>query len=460
MSGRRVIVVGGGIAGLAAAFRLMRAGLDVTVLERGARAGGRLAATASVGGLTLDAGPDSFVARKPWAVELCRELGVPLDRPGADGAFLWTDGGLVRYPKGSAFGIPGDIGDVLRWPGVSRAGRLRAAGDLVRRARKGPEEETLGALLRRRLGDEATDVAVAPLLGGLFAGDVDRLSALATFPELIEWERLQGSLIRGSQAATRAAGRMDPGPIFLRPRGGTGRLTDALVAALGDRVRVGVAVDRLAASGDGYEVQGESGRERSDALVLASDAASAGGILAAAWPQVAGELAGIRYVSTADVLLVYPEGTASSLPEGPGFVAPRGRAPMTASTWVSSKWPDPAFGARAIVRCFVGADGDEDVLEAPDDDIVEACSRHLAALVDLPERPRAAGVVRWPRAMPQYEIGHRDRVRRIREGLPRGVSVIGNAYDGVGIADTVRAANEAAERIIGTRTDADRETVR
>ena len=180
----RVVVAGAGVAGLTVAYRLLEAGVDgLEVVETDDRVGGRLA-TARVGDLELDAGADSFAARKPWALDLCRELGLRIEHPGGSGAFLWTDEGLVRFLKDAAFGIPGDVGDVFRWPGLSNAGRRRAAQDLVRRKRKSEDEEGLGALLRRRLGDEATDRAIAPLLAGLFAGDVDRLGVRGTFPEL------------------------------------------------------------------------------------------------------------------------------------------------------------------------------------------------------------------------------------------------------------------------------------
>ncbi len=152
-------------------------------------------------------------------------------------------------------------------------------------------------------------------------------------------------------------------------------------------------------------------------------------------------------MSTAVALLVYGDGTADALPEASGFVVPSDRAPMTAATFLSRKWPEVAFGTRAVVRCFVGAAGSEDVLEAPDDEIVEAVCRHLAALLPLPERPQAAAVVRWPRSMPQYGVGHLERVAAIAGSLPPGIFVVGNAYGGVGVADTVRGANETAERV-------------
>ena len=435
----RVDVVGGGISGLTTAYRLASAGVDVAVHEASGRPGGKLATT-EVAGLRLEAGADSFVARKPWAVELCRELGLAgeLVTPRGTGAYLWTDGGLVAFPQDAPFGIPGDIGDVLRWPGLSRAGRRRAAQDLLRGKRKDGVEETLGGLLRRRLGDEATDSAVAPLLAGLYAGDIDRLSARATFPELLTWESTQGSLIRGSQAAMRSVRRGTPTPMFVKPRGGVERLSDALAASLGDRVVTGAPVGSLTELARG----GDTG-----VTVLAVPAFEAARLLASAAPAASAGLADIPYASTGVVFLVYGEGTQTRMPDGTGFVVPRGKAPMTACTWISSKWPNASFGSRAVLRCYVGGVGDEDVLTAADDDLVEACGRHLAAVLDLPARPHASSVVRWIRAMPQYEVGHQERVRAIRRNLPEGVFVVGSAYDGVGIPDCVRAASETAEQV-------------
>jgi protoporphyrinogen/coproporphyrinogen III oxidase len=445
----RVVVVGAGISGLAVAFRLLSRApeLDVVVLEAADHPGGKLA-TVDVGGLTLPAGADSFLARKPWAADLCRELGLGKDlvAPAASGAYLWTEQGLVRFLPETAFGIPADVGDVMRWPGVSTAGRRRALRDLLIRKRKDPGDETLGSLLRRRLGDEATDAAVAPLLAGLFAGDVDRLSAQATFPELVHWESWQGSLIRGAQAARRQSRRDDTGPVFVRPKAGVDALPAALAAWLGDRIHTGVHVDAVIGADGGWRVRPVIGSDLlADAVVVATEAHVARRIVAGVARDVADDLAEIPAASTAVVLLVYDEGTRDALPDGTGFVVPRGKAPMTAATWLSNKWPDEAFGTRAVVRCYVGAAGIDEVVDEPDEDIVEACTRHLAAAVRLPVAPAHVGVVRWHAAMPQYELGHVERVARIRHRLPGGIFVTGQSYDGVGVPDCVRAAGETAE---------------
>jgi oxygen-dependent protoporphyrinogen oxidase len=437
----RVAVVGGGIAGLATAFRLQRAGVEPVVLERERTYGGIIAPPVQVSDLALEPGPDSLAARKPWGSALCRDLGLTVIPPGATGAFLWTESGLVPYLRGAPFGIPGDVGDVLRWPGLSSGGRVRALADLVKRTRRDGAEETLGQLLRRRLGDEATDRAIAPLLAGLHAGDVDRLSAPATFPELVAWEASQGSLIRGAQAAQRAASRADPGPLFLRPRSGMRELVDALAGALGARLRTDVEVTGVA---DRTVELADGSSQQVDAVVLACGAPASASLLG---PGAPGGLSTIGSVSTGVVFLVYPVGTARALPDGTGFVVPHGAAPMTAATFVSRKWPDERFGDRAVVRCYVGGAGDEDVLDAPDDDIVDACARHLSAVLELPA-PAASRVHRWWRAMPQYERGHRDRVEEIREELPAGIFLAGSAFDGVGVSDLARAAEETADLVL------------
>ena len=446
MNARKVVVVGGGVAGLTTAYRLLESDpeMAVTVLEAADAPGGKLVSV-GVGDLSLAAGPDSFVARKPWAVDLCRELGLTLVEPGAHGAFVWTDAGLQPLPE-TALGIPAEIDGFGRWPAMSKRGRARALADLVKKPSRSEEEESLGALVRRRLGDEAADVLMQPLLGGLFAGDIDRLGVRATFPELEAWERTHGSLIRGAKAALGAAGSV--GPLFLTPAEGVSALPRALVERVGpERIRTGSAVRSIAPDSAGLVVSTETGDHRAGVVVLATSAFVSASVLEGTAPAAASELARIPYVSTAVVLLVYAPGAGERLPDATGFVVPSGKAPMTAATFLSRKWPSPAFGDRAVIRCFVGGAGAEDLLEAPDADIVESVARHLAAVLPLPPAPEATAIVRWPKAMPQYEVGHLERVATIEASLPAGIFVVGNAYRGVGVADTVRHANEVADRV-------------
>jgi oxygen-dependent protoporphyrinogen oxidase len=459
----RVAVIGAGITGLTAAYRLRNADppADVAVLEASDRTGGELR-TIEVGGMTLDAGADSFPGRKRWAADLCRELGIATTRPAASGTWLWTRRGLVEYPTGTAFGIPGDLGDLFRWPGLSGRGRRRALLDLVKRKRAaGAGDETLGGLLRRRLGDEATDLAVAPVLAGLFGGDVDSLSVEATFPEFIRWERSQGSLLRGSQAALRDSRKgTPPPPLFLRPRGGAAALTDVLASRFGSALRLRTTVEGLQPADDGWVVRTSTGPVDADAVVVALDAPAALPVLDDVAPGVEEDLKQIPNVSVGVVLLVYPEGTADRVPAGAGFAGPAGATPMTSCTWTSSVWPDPAFGSRAILRCAIGGAEQEDLLGAADQEIVEACARHIAALIPLPDRPEASAVIRWPATVSRYRLGHVERVARIRDRLPAGIFVSGRSFDGPDVAECVRRATETAEAVRAFVTSDHRERIR
>jgi oxygen-dependent protoporphyrinogen oxidase len=457
---RHVVVVGAGISGLASAYHLLKASspdepIEVTVLEAGGRAGGKLW-TIEMDEMPLEAGADSFVVRKPWAVELCRELGMEdqVVIPGSIGAYVWSARGLVPYPDRAPFGIPSDLGDLLGWPGLRRGQKLRALLDLVKPAPKGEQDEALGALLRRRLGTGVARVMVEPLLAGLHAGDPLHLSVRATFPELALWERQYGSLLRGARVAANAAkeeqGRQ---PMFATVWGGLGRLIERLVSRIGgDRVRLDTPVSGLGSAGGRLWLEGGSTRHHPDAVVLATPAFESARLVAPMSDEASRHLAAIPYVSSAIVYLVYPEGTADRLPEGTGFVVPAGRATITACTWVSRKWPLEAFGDRAVLRCFVGRAGDEAALDLPDGELVAAAAADVARALAIPllAEPASTRVIRWNRALPQYEVGHLDRLAAIERALAveaPGVFVTGSSYRGVGIADCVRQAKDTAERV-------------
>ncbi len=468
---RRVVVVGGGITGLTVAHRLMTAGagrFDVTLLEADERLGGKLASLALEGpggtdGLVVEGGADSFVVRKPWAVELCEELGLAgeLVSPGARGASVWARGRLVPYPERSAFGIPSHVESLLRWPGLSRRGRLRAAMDVYRRPRRSEDDESIGSLIERRMGREAASVLVGPLLAGINSGDPWRLSVAATFPELAGWERVHGSLIRGARAALRAPrGATAAGPLFATVRGGLDRLVDALLGVVGtERIRVGCRIEGLARSADGFDVTGEDSSSApvpADAVVIATPAYVTADLVRPLSAEAARELEGIAYGSSAVVALAYPPGTGERLPESTGFTVPPGSVArgetvaITACTWLSRKWPAPeTFGDRAVLRAFVGRAGDEEALERSDPELVAAVARDVDRISPIGDVPEAAGVVRWERSMPQYDVGHLERVERIERAITSvpGLFLAGSAYRGVGIADCIRQANEAAERV-------------
>lgn len=456
-----VAVVGAGITGLAAAHGLLTSRtahrpFEVTVLEATGRPGGKIL-TVDLDGMPVEAGADSFVVRKPWAVELCKELGLVEEVviPGSWGAFVWTRGELIAYPDRSPFGIPSDVGDLLRWQGLPRGPKLRALQDLFRPARKSAEDEPLGSLLRRRLGPRASKVLVEPLLGGLHAGDPTHLSVLATFPELKEWERKHGSLLRGAKAAMGAAAE-EKGhkPLFATLWGGLSELVDRLVEAIGpDRVRLGTPVESIAAAPGGFSIlTGGTGARRltADAVIVATPASASAQILNVLSAPAARVLSDIPYASTAVVVLAYPPGTATRLPTGTGYVVPEGESALTACTWLSRKWPRKEFGDRAVLRCFVGRAGAEETLELSDAELVAVAAGEVEKATPLGVEPSASLVARWDGSMPQYEVGHLERVGRIEEDLSQvpGLFVTGSAFRGVGIPDCIRQGREAAARVV------------
>jgi oxygen-dependent protoporphyrinogen oxidase len=375
-------------------------------------------------------------------------LGDDLVIPASRSAFLYTGGRLVRYPRASAFGIPTTARELLRWPGLSLRGRVRALLDLLRPAPSGPEDETIGALARRRLGAEAARVLVGPLLAGIHAGDPERLSVRATFPELAGWEQQHESLIRGARASLRA-GRGEA-PMFATVWGGLFRMVEALVEAIGPhRVRTSERVRSVHLDGTRFEVETDEDRVQADAVVVAVPAFAAAAILQRCSPQVASVLAEIPYSDTATVTLVYPEGTASRLPDGMGVVVPPGNAIVTACTWLSRKWPREEFGERAVVRAFVGRAGAGQPLRWSDGDLSAAVAADVERITPIGPPPDAIRVVRWERTMPQYEVGHLARLSRLQTGLSGvpGLFLAGSAYRGVGIADCVQHAQELAGQV-------------
>jgi oxygen-dependent protoporphyrinogen oxidase len=468
-----VVVVGGGITGLSAAHQLVESGrdLELVLLEAGDRLGGKLQPL-DLDDLTIEGGADSFVVRKPWAVDLCRRMGLEKQViiPAARGASVWTDRGLVPLPDRSAFGVPGGGGELVRWPGLSFRAKARALTDLVRPPRRSREDEPLATLVRRRLGDDAARILVEPILAGLHAGDPERLSVQATFPELAGWERDHGSLIRAARRALRKEDERGRGrkPLFASLWGGLEVLATALAERIGPhRIRLQAPVSVIAREGTAYRIEPLERDLRPHAVILATPAFESARLLAATNPGASRELSQIPYASTGVVALAYPPGTADRLPEeGTGFVVPAGERTITACTWYSRKWPSETFGDRAVVRCFVGRAGAEQALERSDAELVAAVDVEVQAATPIRATPEAWRVVRWDRAMPQYEVGHLARISRVEAALGEtpGIFLAGSAYRGVGIADCVRQGQEAAERALGfisarTRHD-EREAIR
>ncbi|HEX2028631.1 MAG TPA: protoporphyrinogen oxidase [Nitriliruptorales bacterium] len=443
----RVAVVGGGITGLTAA-RTLRTAADpaaVTLVEATGRLGGKVH-TQTLDGLTVDTGADAFLARTPEGVRLCRELGLArrLVAPATTEVSVRWDGRLHPLPQGLVLGAPTRLTPLLRSSLLSTAGAARAALDLVLPRVLDPDHETVADLIGYRFGTQVLERLVDPLMAGIYAGDPHRLGAADATPPLAEAARQSRSLLRGLRRRPQ-----EPAPLFLTLEGGMGHLVDALAAAPEMEVRLADPVRLVEATDGGYRLRLASGDVLDvDGVILAVPAFAAASLLRELAPDAAAALRQIAYASAATVVLVYPAGSGRL--RGSGLLVPRAeRTLVKAASWVSSKWPERAPGDQMVVRASIGRHGDRDALERSDRELADVAHRELSEVIRLGSRPDAWLVTRWERSLPQYLVGHRDLVRRIRGGLAHlpGVTVAGAAYDGIGITACVRQGQEAAWQV-------------
>ncbi len=458
----RVAVVGGGIAGLAAALDLASTpGLEVRVLEASPRWGGKILTRPFGGdGLAVEAGPDSFLARVPEGVDLCRRLGLEgeLVAPATGRAFVWSRGRPRPLPAGLVLGVPTRLGPVARSGIVSSAGAARAALDLVLPAWWGggaptPGDRAVGRVVRARLGGEVHDRLVDPLLGGINAGRTDHLSMAAVAPQLDAAARRSRSLMLGLRASAGGgppAGGNGARPVFLTHPGGLSRVVERLTEeldALGVSLLTRTPVSSLTPERGGRWALGHAGGPTvADAVVLAVPSPVAADLLAAVAPEAAGLLREVPYASVALATLSYPPGAVPFPLEGSGLLVPavEGRL-MTACTWLSSKWAHLSRQDRVLLRVSMGRMGDDRPGALDDQELVAAAHSELAATLGLGgPGPSEWRVDRWPASFPQYEVGHLDRMEAVEAALGPGLILAGAAYRGLGISSCIAQGRRAA----------------
>ena len=454
-----VAIIGGGISGLAVAYELSRHNIRWRLFERASRVGGVIH-TERVGHFIIDGGPDSLLAQKPAALELCRELGLGerlISIPPPRTAFVIRNGQLIPLPEASVLGIPTRLCSLATTPLLSTAGKIRMARELTVPRSTSEEDETVGNFFRRRFGEEAVAYIAEPLLGGIHAGDVNRLSMRALFPRLAETERLHGSLIRHYRS--RGPHTNEPqdvaGQFRSLPRG-IGELTEAISATLSPACLLTDHSVESIEGRDPFTVTCESGaRMTARSVVLTTPAYITARLVAGLAPDLERICAGIPYTSTATVVLSYPAPTVRRPLSGTGFVVPRVETgpTLTAGSWVSSKWPGRAPPDQVLLRGFLGGVRDPHVLDRPDAALVEAAHRDFSDLLDICGEPEVRRVYRWPKRNPQLEVGHLDRLAAIDAQLDRfpGLHIIGAGFRGVGIPDCI-AAGRATARDIARRS--------
>ncbi len=459
MNGQRVAVVGGGVAGLAAAHRLVERGAEVSLVEAAARLGGTIH-TEHAQGFVIEGGPDSFLTEKPWGVALCERLGLRdalvSTREDDRRTYVVRAGRLEPLPEGFLLLAPTDFPALARSRIFSWPGKLRMALDLVL-PRGTQEDESLASFVRRRLGREALERVAQPLVGGIYTSDPEQLSLAATMPRFLELEARHRSVILGLRAAGRAAPPAARGGagarygLFASLRDGMGGVVTAIAARLpAGCVRLGTGVTALRRVTDGWELRigGESLHVGS--VVLATPAYVASELLAPLDSELGRLLAAIQYASSATVTLAY---RTSDLPPlaGFGFVVPAiERRTLLACTYASRKFPGRAPEGHDLVRGFVGGALRPELATLPDAELIAAVRGDIGAIVGIQAEPLFTRVHRYPRAMPQYAVGHLRHVGAIegRVAALSGLALAGAAYRGVGFPDCVHSGEVAAEALL------------
>ena len=477
----RIAIIGGGVAGLSAAYEFEKARtagepVEYRLYESRERVGGSLASEI-VNGAVLERGPDSFISEKPAAAELCRELGLGDQLTPSNDAerktWIVVRNRLVPLPDGLMFLVPTKLIPTALTPLFSLGTKIRMGLELLLPPRPGAQDESVAALVERHFGQEAVDRLADPLLSGIYGGDARKLSARTVLPKLVEMEAQYGSLTRGMLAAhqqmrARAAQRPAPPPeaprsaprgTFTTLRGGMQTLIQTLEARLEPAwVRRSTTVSAVAKTEDGWQVTANGRTESYDAVIMASPAWAVGELLKPVDATLGEALASIPYSSSITVNLIYDETQLGRLPEGFGFLVPAiENRSMLACTFVHRKFLGRTPTGKVVLRAFLGGMKNEAQLKETDEALVAAVRRDLSEIlgekiISRSTEPEHAQVSRWRRAMAQYAVGHQERMQLVKArvaNLP-GLRLAGNAYDGIGIPDCIRLGRQAARELTAT----------
>lgn len=469
MATNNLIVIGGGIAGLAAAFYAQKfaaergASLQVTVLESSQAWGGKIS-TCRDDGFVIEGGPDTFLATKPWGVGLCRELGLESRLQGTNphqkNTYVLHRGRLLSLPDGLTMMIPTRFGPMLKTGLLSWPQKARMGVDFLIPSAPLNGDESLGAFVSRRLGRAAYENMIEPLMSGIYAGDGDRLSLRATFPSLRDLEIKHGGLVRGALAArrqlpARAKNSSGSRSVFLTPLTGLAEIVEALLRHLeqaGVTLRSGAAVTSLSCADQMYHLRLDTGESlAAENVILATPAYVAGDLLARLDSPLAQDLQAIEYITTSTISLAFRQADLPRPLDGYGYVIPRREQHKAlACTWTSTKFPHRAPAGYALLRVFVGRAGQENQIDWDDAGLLTLAKDELRQTLGITAEPVLTRVFRWDRAMPQYNLGHPERLARIDQALQKwpGLALAGNGYKGIGIPDCIHSGELAAQTVL------------
>jgi len=459
---KRIAIIGGGISGLSAAFTLeqrRRAGvpLEYVLYESAARLGGVIS-TEYIDGCVVEAGPDSFLTEKPWATDLCRELGLEDQLIGSNDAerktYILLKGRLVPIPDGLMFMVPTRILPVIFSRLFSLVTKLHMAREWFHSPVASGKDESVAKFVERHYGPELVERLADPL-SGVYGGDSSQLSVRAVLPRFAQMEASHGSLGRAMLAARKKIAHPSSGsprPLFTSLKDGMHQMTNALAVRLSaPSIRLGTPVQQLKFKEDGWVVSASGAPVRFDSLIVATPAHAAAMLMQSVSTDLANELRGIPYSSSITATLGYGHSVRSSLPPGFGLLVPHseGRR-LLAATFVHNKFSHRAPEDRALIRCFFGGSRNEEILQLHEDEILRIAREELRQILGISAEPLFTRVYKWKAAMAQYTVGHLerlDRIDRLRQQLP-GLALAGNAYRGIGLPDCVRSGKQAAEQAL------------
>ena len=460
---KRIAIIGGGISGLSAAFALEQkrvAGvpLEYTLFESSSRLGGVLR-TERMDGCLIEAGPDSFLTEKPWAIDLCRQVGLADQLIGSNNAqrktYILVKGKLVVIPDGLMFMVPTKVLPTIFSPLFSLRTKLIMAKEWFHVASKAASDETVASFVKRHYGPEIVDRLVDPLLSGIYGGAASELSVRAVLPRFAEMEANHGSLghaMLWARNKTRQAPDAPSQSLFTSLKDGMQQMVDAVVARLSPAVlRINTPVLEIRRGQADWFVSAGAQSDTFDGVIVAVPTQAAALLLRSCSAALRAELGGIHYSSSVTATLGYDRNVRSALLAGFGFLVPRSEDKrMLAATFVHNKFPYRAPDDRALIRCFLGGTRDEEILQSSDEEILRIVREELRQIIGVGAEPLFTRVFKWKGAMAQYNVGHLERLERIerlRQELP-GLALAGNGYRGIGVPDCVRSGTDAASQLL------------